>query len=348
MSKWIDFSSDERLVMIQNVAKSLNIDELAVEKDWWVTAVLQAVFRTKAAKYLLFKGGTSLSKGWDFINRFSEDVDLALNRTFFLKELGIQCANCNNKTQIHNLREKGQDYIYGTFKEELKKQLANLKLDVNILTEQEATDNHKIPHDKDPSVIYIEYPSIYNLKNSYTIPRIKLEISVLSMSEPYEKREIQSLIEKYFEGVDDDLVQIIPIVSPSRTFLEKAFLLCEEYQRKQPRTRRMTRHFYDLERLMDTSYAKKALKDRSLYHSVVDHRRKFYALGYVNYYKDLPGRITIVPKEELLPLYKADYDEMKKSFIYGKTLDFEDLIGRLKELQKRFRAIAHKPLIINH
>ena len=137
MSKWIDFSSDERLVMIQNVAKSLNIDELAVEKDWWVTAVLQAVFRTKAAKYLLFKGGTSLSKGWDFINRFSEDVDLALNRTFFLKELGIQCANCNNKTQIHNLREKGQDYIYGTFKEELKKQLANLKLDVNILTEQE-------------------------------------------------------------------------------------------------------------------------------------------------------------------------------------------------------------------
>ena len=99
---------------------------------------------------------------------------------------------------------------------------------------------------------------------------------------------------------------------------------------------------------MDTSYAKKALKDRSLYHRVVDHRRKFYALGYVNYYKDLPGRITIVPKEELLPLYKADYDEMKESFIYGKALDFEDLIGRLKELQKRFRAIAHKPLIINH
>ena len=135
MSKWIDFSKDERLTMIQKVAKSLNIDEIAVEKDWWVTAVLYALFHTNISKYLLFKGGTSLSKCWNIIDRFSEDIDLALNRDFFLYERNLQCANCISNTQIHNLREKGQDYIFSDFKQELELQLSKLGLDTNVLTE---------------------------------------------------------------------------------------------------------------------------------------------------------------------------------------------------------------------
>ena len=115
MSKWIDFSIDERKAMIQSVVNVMHIDEVAAEKDWWVTAVLYALFHTKAADYLLFKGGTSLSKGWDIIYRFSEDIDLALGREFFLNEKDLSCANCTSNTQIHNFREKGQDYLFGEF-----------------------------------------------------------------------------------------------------------------------------------------------------------------------------------------------------------------------------------------
>lgn len=78
MAKWIDYSVDERGALIAKVAKAKNIDQTAAEKDWWVTAVLYAVFHTSAADYLLFKGGTSLSKGWDIISRFSEDIDMLL------------------------------------------------------------------------------------------------------------------------------------------------------------------------------------------------------------------------------------------------------------------------------
>ena len=84
MSKWINFTIDERKAMIQAVSEAKQIDEASVEKDWWVTAVLYAMFHISVSEYLLFKGGTSLSKGWDIINRFSEDIDLALNRDFFL------------------------------------------------------------------------------------------------------------------------------------------------------------------------------------------------------------------------------------------------------------------------
>ena len=346
MSKWIDFSLDERKVMIQGVVETRQIDEAAAEKDWWVTAVLYALFHTSVSEYLLFKGGTSLSKGWDIINRFSEDIDLALNRDYFLNVKQLSCASCTSNTQIHNLREKGQDFLFGEFKDELAAKLAELGLEVTVLTDNdianEKGESQKVPHDKDPSVLYIQYPSLYDSQAAYAIPTVKVEISVLSMSEPYEKRRISSLIEQTFKGedVDSDLVQTIRSVSPARTFLEKAFLLCEEFQKDEPRTHRMTRHFYDLEKLMQTPYAEKALNDVTLYHEIVEHRRKFYHVGYVNYDKELPANIQIVPNEELMPAYEADYNEMKESFIYGDALDFNELMKKLTEIELRFHSIS--------
>ena len=126
MSKWIDFTIDERKAMIQAVSEGKQIDEASAEKDWWVTAVLYAIFHTSIGEYLLFKGGTSLSKGWNIINRFSEDIDLALSRDFFLNVKNLTCANCTSNTQIHYLREKAQDYILGDFKYELKEELKSL------------------------------------------------------------------------------------------------------------------------------------------------------------------------------------------------------------------------------
>ena len=345
MSKWIDFSLEERKAMIQGVVEARQIDEAAAEKDWWVTAVLYALFHTSVSEYLLFKGGTSLSKGWDIINRFSEDIDLALSRDYFLNVKKLSCASCTSNTQIHNLREKGQDYLFGEFKDELMAKLAEMGLKTVVLTENEiAKENgepRKVPHDKDPSVLYVQYPSLYDSKAAYAIPTVKVEISVLSMSEPYEMRRISSLVEQTYSGesVDSDLVQTIRTVSPARTFLEKAFLLCEEFQKDKPRTHRMTRHFYDLEKLMHTPYADMAIKDSDLYHEIVEHRHKFYHVGYVDYDKELPANIQIVPSEDLIPAYEADYNEMKESFIYGQSLAFSNLMERMEALQKLFRDI---------
>ena len=347
MSKWIDFSIDERRAMIQAVSQAKQIDEASAEKDWWVTAVLYAIFHTSISEYLLFKGGTSLSKGWDIINRFSEDIDLALSRDYFLNVKQLSCASCTSNTQIHNLREKGQDFLFGEFKDELSVKLVEMGLEVTVLTDNDITNEkgelRNVPHDKDPSVLYVQYPSLYDSQAAYAIPTVKVEISVLSMSEPYEMRRISSLIEQAFkdEDVDSDLVQTIRTVSPARTFLEKAFLLCEEFQKDKPRTHRMTRHFYDLEKLMHTPYAEIALNDLVLYHEIVEHRRKFYHVGYVDYDKELPVNIQIVPNEELMSAYEADYNEMKESFIYGQSLTFADMMKRIRVLQELFRAHQH-------
>ena len=160
---------------------------------------------------------------------------------------------------------------------------------------------------------------------------------------------ISSLIYQYYDqeekkDVDNDIVKQVKMVSPARTFLEKAFLLCEEYQKESPRTLRMSRHLYDLEKLSSTTYANSALKDIELYRSIVEHRRKFYHVGYIDYNKELPASIAIVPPEELLDSFKTDYKNMQESFIYGDSLPFNDLITSLSKLQEKFRKIDMEKL----
>ena len=219
-----------------------------------------------------------------------------------------------------------------------------------MMAENEETDEadepRKVAHDKDPSVIFVHYPSLYNSDAPYAKPTVKIEISVLSMAEPYELKRISSLIEQVYknEDVDADIVQTIKTVSPARTFLEKAFLLCEEYQKQEPRTYRMSRHFYDLEKLSHTDYLEMALNAPNLYYDIVEHRKKFYHVGYVDYGKELPSAITIVPRAELVPKYESDYNDMRSSFIYGESLEFPDLLRFLEILQERFRKVSPREM----
>lgn len=160
------------------------------------------------------------------------------------------------------------------------------------------------------------------------------------MDEKNDNRLISSYVEQTFPGEDDSATATIRTVLPTRTFLEKTFLLCEEFQKKEPRHIRMSRHLYDLERLMDTEFGKQAMLDMDLYERIVNHRSKYYAVGYVDYAKLMPNDINFIPSQEVMKDWKDDYTEMCNHFIYGSALTFEKLLERLKELQKRFKHIA--------
>jgi len=103
---------------------------------------------------------------------------------------------------------------------------------------------------------------------------------------------------------------------------------------------RMTRHLYDLEKLMDTDFGKTALSDMELYRKIVEHRRKFYHVGYADYDKDYPEFIEFLPPERCIKQWEADYGEMLEHFVYGEHLSFDDLLKRIIELQERFRALG--------
>lgn len=338
MSKWIDASVAERQQAAYIIAENKDISEAAVEKDWWVTAILKVLFSLSAAQYMLFKGGTSLSKGWNLIDRFSEDIDIALYRDFYLNELSKDCAKAQTNNQVKNLRIANRDYILGDFSDELKTKLFEAGLDeckvVPITTKK---DGLPIDHDSDPVIIEIHYPVKVN-SDAYVRSVVKVEISCLSMKEPYEVKRISSLVGDTFPEIDDETFADIPTITPTRTFLEKAFLLNEEYQRRSPRTDRMSRHLYDLERLMDTTFAQYALADKSLYEEIIAHRQRFYHVGGVDYNLNRPSTIVFCPTGELRDKMRLDYETMKSSMIYGDKLSFDALLDRLEELQERFRS----------
>jgi len=136
----------------------------------------------------------------------------------------------------------------------------------------------------------------------------------------------------------------IPTVNPERTFLEKIFLLHEEFQKSQGKRRvdGLSRHLYDIEILSRTDYAGIALNNPDLYNTIVAHRSKFSRISGVDFANHSPGKIAFVPPENVLPDWEADYNEMKENMIYGEALPFKELIEKLKELQSRINTIIWK------
>ncbi len=273
------------------------------------------------------------------IDRFSEDIDIALYRDFYLNELGKDCAKAETNNQVKNLRIANRDYILGDFANELKAKLKESGLDkCNVAPITTKKDGSSIDHDSDPVIIEVYYP-VSVTSDTYVRPVLKVEISCLSMKEPFEMKRISSLVGEAFPKVDDETVADIPTITPTRTFLEKAFLLNEEYQRRAPRSERMSRHLYDLERLMDTPFASLALEDMPLYHEIIEHRRRFYHVSGVNYDLNRPATISFCPTGEILDKMRSDYGTMMSTMIYGDKLPFETLIDRLSALQSRFNSI---------
>ena len=288
---------------------------------------------TEIGEHLVFKGGTSLSKAWDVIERFSEDIDLAVDRTFFgfEGELG--------KNQRTKLRKAANKYITETLFPELKEAFeeAGLK-DVKIELEEIRTS------DQDPIIISIYYPALIELPG-YIQPRIQIEIGCRSLREPFENRSIISIVDSSYPKADFKQDSItIPTVLPERTFLEKIFLLHEEFQRPKEKVRvdRMSRHLYDIYQISKTVTAEKALGDKTLYETIVKHRYNYTRIGGVDYNLHQPQSIDFLPSEELMPAWKADYKKMQEQMIHGDSPKFEDLIKSLIELKEKINAADWK------
>ena len=165
MSIWQNYSKRERIVMLQQTALREHLPQTAIEKDWWVTVVLKALFMTEAASAMLFKGGTSLSKGWHLIERLSEDVDLAIDHGFF----GVHGTN---KSQRDKLRKKARAYIVEKLSVQLDEKMKELGVhDYRVESVTTKEDGTVIDSDKDPTSILVWYEPVCEEQIGYIPPR---------------------------------------------------------------------------------------------------------------------------------------------------------------------------------
>ena len=330
-SNWLTLSKERRIEILNQATELTGLPSVAIEKDWWVTMALNASFSLPYSKNIVFKGGTSLSKGWNLIERFSEDIDLAIDRKFFGFDGDI------SKTQIKNLRKQSCEFISTSFLADLTK----------ILTEWKAIDECKLiaqpvkDSDKDPQVIEIQYNSVIDT-SEYLPQRVLIEVSSRSLMEPIEERQINSILSENFPQQNFATFPFaIPTVLPQRTFLEKVFLLHEEFSQETEKIRidRLSRHLYDLEKLMDTEHGIEALKNIDLYNNIIAHREKFNPLRGLDYVNHIPSKISILPPQVVVKGYERDYEAMTSFMIYGEPLKFDHLMKRILELQTRINSI---------
>jgi len=331
LQEWFQLPDETKVRLFAETSRQIGLpSSSAVEKDWWIVHTLSTIFSMECANALSFKGGTSLSKGWNIIQRFSEDIDLALDREFlgFSGEL--------SKQDIKKLRRKSFQFITEVFTEELKNKFTESGFkDVTVKCRE--VENH----DQDPLIIEIYYNKLTE-KDTYLKPGVLVEVGSRSLKEPFSQRTFRTFVsETYTDNPFTDKPITIPVVNPERTFLEKIFLLHEEFQKQFGKIRvdRLIRHLNDIQKLSQTEYAEIALQNTGLYNTIVKHRSKFTAITGIDYEKHNPTNIKFIPPDSIIKMWEADYEEMKGSMIYGYPLEFDELINRLTELQKRINKI---------
>lgn len=330
MNNFLKLPDTQKRDIIGQVAIRVGIPAQAVEKDMWVTAVLQMVFSLPFADKLVFKGGTSLSKVWRVINRFSEDIDLAIDRELF------EMSGDLTIKQIKTLRKKSSLFVKTEFCDALNEQISSLGLSAFCTAEPEP-DGEGDKTYPEPRKISVKYKTLFD-DIPYLLPEVTLEVGARSLFEPTAKHKVQSLISETVPiNTNIAAVEIITSV-PQKTFLEKAFLLHEIFTAGGAmEANRKSRHLYDLERMMDEDFAVAAIADNELWQAIHHHRELFTRVSGVDYSTDIRPRISITPPETVIAEWKEDYTAMQSSMIYGDSISFDALLERLKVLECRFK-----------
>lgn len=333
MIGWLKNLNDaSRLVSINEASRISGIPAKALEKDWWVTLTLKLVFNTPYAKHFAFKGGTSLSKGWKLIDRFSEDIDISLSSD----AVGITYVDKPSKTFVEQLRRAGCSFTSNELLEALKNEFKNSLIPDNLYSIEAEPVRPDMP-DTDPQTLYVNFISLFD-SSPYLPDRVKIEFSVRSLKEPNSIRNMNSLLFTYFpnQNYTEETCEVLTI-QPQRTLIEKILLLHEEYNREERdkmRTERMSRHYYDLYQLSKQEFSNLTLSDVEFIEDIIKHRKYYSRLKRFDYTTLQIGSLNIIPDNDILLKLEQDYEIMRSEMIYGNPPSFEEVIEAMKSIQK--------------
>ena len=319
---WLNLSKYKQQELFKQLSVKTGIQPQAIEKDAWVTLVLRIIFSSQISEYLVFKGGTSLSKAYKLIRRFSEDIDLAINREY----LGFQGEL--TKGQIRKLRRKSHDFVSNEMLNTLIKEFEKQNIDKQLFKIE--VKNTKIS-DQDPEIVEIIYQSVFE-ELPYIEQKVLVEIGARSLLEPSENKELKSIIDENYTNYQfSELPFIVKTIRPEKTFIEKLLLLHEEFSKPSEKVRyhRMSRHLYDIGEIITTEFGVRALNDRNLFKEIILHRKVFTPIKTVNYEELEINNLKIIPPKEFFNKYENDYIEMQENMIYGDSMTFKSMINRI-------------------
>lgn len=314
------------------IGKMQKFNTAIVEKDFWVCLTLDYLFnQCKYKDSFTFKGGTSLSKAWGVIDRFSEDIDLILDwRTLgYGKDEPSENRSKNKQNKFNEeANEKAKDFI-GT------KLLETLRTDFKAILKQE----HSFEVAEDGQTILFRYPRQFY--SSGIVPEIRLEIGPLAAWTPSANADIKSYAAEAYPQLFKQPQTSVRTVTAERTFWEKATILHQMSNKPEGSelSPRYSRHFYDIFRLAQSTYKQSAFAQKHLLEKVAEFKQKFYPCGYAHYDKARIGSLQLTPPTHLLTALEKDYSNMRE-MIYGDIPDFSVILEGISALEKEINALS--------
>ncbi|MDV0445332.1 hypothetical protein MmiAt1_09060 [Methanimicrococcus sp. At1] len=316
-----------REYLFLNTSKQMGIPEAIIEKDFWVCWILDYLFhRSQWKEDLAFKGGTSLSKSYDLIHRFSEDVDLILNcRVLGYSVKDSETFPSRTKQDFFNKKAvfETQAFLKEHFVPAIKKE---------ILSELKGSAAFSID-ENDPNTVIFTYPKSFS--DSSILPWIRLEVGTLAAWTPSEKKMITPYAAKYYpESFQSNQYTEILTVSPERTFWEKITILHQEAHRPENKIfpRRYSRHYYDIYCMLKTDVKGDALNNPELLRKVVSFKDRYYPCGWANYKDAKVGTIKLMPSDHNFKKLEEDYKNMQ-SMIFGDKPSFTEIMDSIKNFE---------------
>lgn len=328
MRKIAVIEAKEREALFRNTSAKMGISEAVVEKDFWVCYMLDYLFHRCAWKEnLAFKGGTSLSKAYGLIKRFSEDIDLILDWRvlgYGIDEPWEKRSNTKQDAFNKEANDRASAFLYEKFLPTVMQDLTS-ELDLPVKCE---IDSH------DGQTLKFAYPNSFS--DSAILQEIRLEIGALAAWTPAAEQTVTPYAAEYYRRVFVQPSTQILTVLPERTFWEKVTILHREAFRDESRAlpSRYSRHYYDLYCMSKSPVKDRAIVDTELLERVVAFKDKFYRCPWARYDLAKPGTMRLMPTEYSIPKLREDYEHMQ-NMIFGEKPEFDAILNEIANLEEK-------------
>jgi hypothetical protein len=290
--------------------------------------VLQTLFTMPDQLPMAFKGGTSLSKVFGAIARFSEDVDITLDYrgldgSFDPFAEGV--SRNRLKKFSEDLKSFVRDHAHGVVAPHFQRMLAD-EFDADAFQLEVSDDGEQMR---------MHYPSVLEVPGDYVGNSVLIEFGGRNITEPNDEHQVRPDIAEHVAELDFPR-STVSVLSPARTFWEKATLMHVECQRDEFRTgaERLSRHWYDLAMLADLAHGQAAVADRALLADVIKHKKVFYNASFANYDACLTGKLRLIPEDAALATLRDDFQRMIGAGMFiGEPPVFDAIVDRLRVLE---------------
>lgn len=341
LNNFANLPESEKQAYYEFTADKKGLPEYIIEKDFWVCWSLKQLFSlSDIGENLIFKGGTSLSKAYQLIERFSEDIDISIDKKYlgFIEDRDPEEASSKKKQQalIKELADECSDFVQNKLKSELNSQFSKeLKsTDINWYIEVD-------PSDVDRQTLLFYYPTLsLETTDSYIRQAVKIELGARGAGNPFNICDISPFINENISDVNLTSSIEVKTLSAERTFWEKATILhmYVNWPENKSLPLRQSRHFFDFYKLIKSNIKQLATRDLSLLENVAEHKKIYFRAGWANYDNARKGTLNLIPSNEMLKSFENDFRQMKEMF-YGDPVSWEEIISEIKKFESEFNSL---------